>query len=285
MKLISSLKQLSREIKMIKKENKTIGFVPTMGYLHQGHLSLMRQAKKDCDISVVSIFVNPTQFGPKEDYKRYPRNLKRDLKLARRVGVNIVFTPEAKDIYPKNYRTYVNVEKLTDGLCGASRPGHFRGVTTIVTKLFNLVRPNIAYFGQKDAQQARVIEKMTEDLNLDIKIEVMPIVREIDGLALSSRNVYLNKEERKDALVLYKALKLAKKMILSGESDSKKIILAMRKLIKNKKIAKIDYINIVDRENLEEVKSIKKRVLIALAVWIGKTRLIDNVRISPVRDN
>jgi pantoate--beta-alanine ligase len=276
---------VSREIKSIKVKNKTIGFVPTMGYLHQGHLSLIHQAKKDCDVSIVSIFVNPTQFGPEEDYKNYPRNLKRDLKLAAGVGVDIVFVPQSEDIYPRNYRTYVNVEKLTDGLCGASRPGHFRGVTTIVTKLFNLVKPNIAYFGRKDAQQARVIEKMAEDLNLDIKIKVMPIVREKDGLALSSRNVYLNKEERKDALVLYEALKLAKKMILSGQGNSKKIILAMKKLIKNVKRAKVDYVSIVDIENLEKVATIKNRVLVALAVWIGKTRLIDNMRISPVRDN
>src|SRR3989338_4091671 len=219
MKLISNLKQLSFEVKKIKKENKTIGLVPTMGYLHEGHLSLMRQAKRDCHISLVSIFVNPTQFGPKEDYKKYPRNLKRDLTLARSAGVDIVFSPSAEEIYPENYRTYVNVEKLTDGLCGASRPGHFRGVATIVTKLFNLVRPDIAYFGQKDAQQARVIEKMAEDLNTGIKIKVMPIVREAAGLAMSSRNVYLNKEERKEAIVLYQSLKLAKKMILSGEGD------------------------------------------------------------------
>lgn len=280
MKLISNLKQLSFKIKKIKKGNKTIGFVPTMGYLHQGHLSLMRQAKKDCHISVVSIFINPAQFGPKEDYKKYPRNLKRDLQLAKSAEVDIVFAPLVKDIYPESYRTYVNVEKLTDGLCGASRPGHFRGVTTVVAKLFNLIKPDIAYFGQKDAQQARVIEKMAEDVNMGIKIKVMPTVREADGLAVSSRNVYLNKEERKDALVLYQSLKLAKKMILSGEGNSKKIISAMRNLIKKKKRAKIDYISIVDRKNLAEVKDIRGMVLVALAVWVGKTRLIDNMIIK-----
>ncbi len=277
MKLIRSLARLSREIKKLKRRNKTIGLVPTMGYLHQGHLSLMRRAKKDCDASVISIFVNPTQFGPKEDYKKYPRDLKRDLRLARSVGVDIIFNPAPEDMYPENYRTYLNVEKLTNGLCGASRPGHFRGVTTVVTKLFNLVKPDIAYFGQKDAQQVRVIEKMAQDLNMDIKIKIMPIVREIDGLAMSSRNVCLNKEERKQAPVLYQALKLAKKMILSGEKKSQKIILAMKNLIKMKTKAKIDYINIVDRENLEQVKNIKNTVLVALAAGIGKTRLIDNI--------
>lgn len=280
MKLVRSLAKLSREVKKLKKQNKTIGFIPTMGYLHQGHLSLMRRAKKDGHISVISIFVNPAQFGPKEDYKKYPRNLKRDLRLARNVGVDIVFNPAAEDMYPGKYRTYVNVEKLTSGLCGTSRPGHFRGVTTVVTKLFNLVKPDIAYFGQKDAQQARVIEKMAQDLNMGIKIKIMLTVREIDGLAMSSRNIYLNKEERKQAPVLYQALKLAKKMILSGEENSQKIILAMKNLIKMKTKAKIDYISIVDRGNLEEVKNIKSTVLVALAVGIGKTRLIDNMIVS-----
>ena len=279
MKLIFSLKTLSQEIKKIKRQNKIIGFVPTMGYLHQGHLSLIQRAKKDCQICIISIFVNPAQFGPREDYQKYPRHLKRDLQLARSLGVDIVFTPSVKDIYPQNYRTYIEVERLTEGLCGASRPGHFRGVTTVVAKLFNLVKPDVAYFGQKDAQQARVIEKMVEDLNMGIKIKVLPIVREKDGLAMSSRNVYLNNEERKDAMVLYRALKLAKKIILSGERDSKKIILAMKNLIRTRKRTKVDYISVVDKEKLETVKKVKNEILVALAVWIGKTRLIDNMSV------
>ena len=279
MKLIFSLKTLSQEIKKIKRQNKIIGFVPTMGYLHQGHLSLIQRAKKDCQICIISIFVNPAQFGPREDYQKYPRHLKRDLQLARSLGVDIVFTPSVKDIYPQNYRTYIEVERLTEGLCGASRPGHFRGVTTVVAKLFNLVKPDVAYLGQKDAQQARVIEKMVEDLNMGIKIKVLPIVREKDGLAMSSRNVYLNNEERKDAMVLYRALKLAKKIILSGERDSKKIILAMKNLIRTRKRTKVDYISVVDKEKLETVKKVKNEILVALAVWIGKTRLIDNMSV------
>ena len=279
MKLIFSLKTLSQEIKKIKRQNKIIGFVPTMGYLHQGHLSLIQRAKKDCQICIISIFVNPAQFGPREDYQKYPRHLKRDLQLARSLGVDIVFTPSVKDIYPQNYRTYIEVERLTEGLCGASRPGHFRGVTTVVAKLFNLVKPDVAYFGQKDAQQARVIEKMVEDLNMGIKIKVLPIVREKDGLAMSSRNVYLNNEERKDAMVLYRALKLAKKIILSGERDSKKIILTMKNLIRTRKRTKVDYISVVDKEKLETVKKVKNEILVALAVWIGKTRLIDNMSV------
>ena len=267
-------------IKTQKKAKKTIGFVPTMGYLHEGHLSLMRQAKKDCDISVISIFVNPTQFGPREDYKKYPRNIKRDERLARSVGVDAIFYPTVKQMYPQGYLAYVNVEELTGVLCGKSRPGHFRGVTTIVAKLFNIVQSDIAYFGQKDAQQAIVIQKMVKDLDMPIKIKIMPIIREPDGLAMSSRNTYLNPQERIDALVLSQSLKKARQMVRQGKRSSKKIILQMRRMIAAKKTAKIDYISCVRLDSLEPVSQIKGKILIALAVWIGKTRLIDNIIIN-----
>ena len=266
-----------------RRKDKTIGFVPTMGYLHEGHLSLMRQAKKDRDISVISIFVNPAQFSPSEDFKKYPRNVRRDLALAKSAGVDVVFYPSSKAIYPKGYLTYVNVEKFTEVLCGKSRPGHFRGVITIVTKLFNIVQPDIAYFGQKDAQQAIVIKKMVQDLDMPVKIKIMPIVREPDGLAMSSRNAYLNLKERTDALVLYQSLIRAKRMIKKGERSSKKIVSAMRQMITAKKTADIDYISCVGLNNLEPLSRIQGRALIALAVFIGKTRLIDNIIVNPIR--
>lgn len=267
---------MQRLVKRLKGEGKKIGFVPTMGYLHEGHLSLAKQARKDADVVIMSIYVNPLQFGPKEDFSRYPRDLKRDMRLAKEVGVDIIFSPEDKEMYPSDYVTYVEVEKITEGLCGRFRPGHFKGVTTVVTKLFNIVKPDIAYFGQKDAQQARVIEKMVEDLNMDIKIKVMPIVREKDGLAMSSRNVYLNPEERKRATCLYEALKKAEELISQGERDAKKIIGEMKKIVVKKGVSRIDYIEIVDAKNLEPLEKLKGKVLILLAVWIGNTRLIDN---------
>lgn len=277
MQIIRTIKNLRNAINRAKLKDKTIGFVPTMGALHQGHLSLMRQAVKDNDIVVVSIFVNPTQFGPKEDFKKYPRNLKQDARLCRKVGVDIIFYPDIKEMYPDNYKTYVEVYNLSDCLCGKFRPGHFRGVATVVTKLFNIVSPDIAYFGQKDAQQAIIIQKMASDLNMPLKIKIMPTVRDNDGLALSSRNVYLNPEERKDALVLSKALNLAKGLIKASIKDTHKIIARMRKLIAAKKTSKVDYISIVDLDNLKPIKKISDTCLIALAVWVGKTRLIDNI--------
>lgn len=271
---------MQRLVKKLKSEGKTIGFVPTMGYLHEGHLSLARQAREDTDIVVMSIYVNPLQFGPKEDFQRYPRDLKRDVKLAKSVGVDIIFTPSDEEMYPPDYVTYVEVEKLTERLCGQFRPGHFKGVTTVVTKLFNIVKPDIAYFGQKDAQQARVIEKMVEDLNMDIKIKIMPIVREKDGLAMSSRNVYLSSEERKKAVSLYLALRKAEGLISQGEREPEKIIEEMKKILVKSGVSRIDYIEIVDSQNLKPLKKIKGKFLIALAVWIGKTRLIDNTIIE-----
>lgn len=277
MKIIDNISRMATFVKMLKKEGKSIGFVPTMGYLHEGHLSLARTAKKHTDVVVMSIFVNPIQFGLNEDFDKYPRDFKRDEELARGAGVDVIFCPKVLDMYPEGYATYVNVEGLTDSLCGASRPGHFKGVTTVVAKLFGIVQPDMAYFGQKDAQQAIVIKKMVKDLNMDIEIKILPIVREKDGLAMSSRNVYLSEMERKDALILYQSLRKVEALINQGECDSKKIIKMMEDIIKAKPTAKIDYISIVDAKNLKDVKTISGEALIALAVFIGKTRLIDNI--------
>jgi len=276
MQIHRTTKPLVESIEKIKKEDKSIGFVPTMGCLHEGHLSLIRKACKDTDWVVASIFVNPIQFGPKEDFKKYPRDFKRDIELCRINGVDGVFMPQTKSIYEKGFSSFVNVENITDRLCGESRPGHFRGVTTVVTKLFNIVQPDIAYFGQKDAQQAIVIKKMVEELSMPVKIEVAPIVREKDGLAMSSRNAYLTKNERKKALTLYRSLQMAKTLFKKGERDSRAIIHAMRQLIHAEPGIKIEYISIVDTQELSFVRRISGEVLVAVAVWIGKTRLIDN---------
>lgn len=277
MKIIKSVKQMSLTSKKLRDSRKTIGLVLTMGYLHEGHLSLVKKARKENDTVVVSIYVNPAQFGPKEDFKKYPRNIKRDTALCKKCGVDIIFAPVDKDMYPQGYATYINVEKLSEGLCGAKRPGHFKGVATIVAKLFNIVKPSVAYFGQKDAQQALIISKMAQDLDVGIKIKIMPTVREPGGLAMSSRNAYLSVDEKKDALVLYKALQKAKSMIKSREYRAKNIVGEMRRLIKTKKSIKVDYIGIAGANDLKPVDKIKGKVLIALAVFIGKTRLIDNM--------
>ena len=277
MKVYKGISELRNTIASIKKNSRLIGFIPTMGYLHEGHVSLIRKARLDTDCVVVSIFVNPIQFGPKEDFKRYPRDLDRDLKLCKANAVDIVFAPEAESIFPEDFLTYVNVEGLSDVLCGSSRPGHFKGVTTIVAKLFNIVRPNIAYFGQKDAQQAVVIEKMVKDLNMPLRIRVMPTVREKDGLAMSSRNIYLKPEERKEALSLYKSLKLAEELYKKGERNPEAIISKMRNLILRHRDLNIDYISIVDINTLKTIDRISGKALVAVAAWVGKTRLIDNV--------
>jgi pantoate--beta-alanine ligase len=248
-----------------------------MGYLHDGHVSLMRYARKQSDIVIVSIFVNPLQFGPNEDYKKYPRDIARDEEIVKQEGVDVLFYPDSKDMYPEGYSTYVEVTNITDNLCGASRPNHFKGVTTVVTKLFEITKPDIAYFGQKDAQQVAVIKKMVGDLNMDILIKVMPIVRESDGLAMSSRNVYLTKDERSDALAVNQALKKAEELYLNGERESKKIIEAMKDIIRKKDTARIDYLKIVDLETLKDIDRISDKALAAAAILIGKTRLIDNV--------
>jgi len=277
MKVYRNIRSLAKNVSDVKRRGETIGLVPTMGFLHEGHMSLVRKARKDTDHVIVSIFVNPAQFGPKEDFKKYPRDLKRDIALCGKEGVNIVFAPRPEDMYPENYATYLNVEGITDTLCGASRPGHFRGVTTVVAKLFNIARPDVAYFGHKDAQQAVVIKKMAEDLNMCVNIKVMPTVREKDGLAMSSRNVYLNREERLQAQSIYRSLRLAKELFNDGERNSLKIIREMRRLIKRQADAKIDYIKIVDIMDLRDIKNISDKALVAMAVWIGKTRLIDNI--------
>ena len=281
MKIINHIDKMKTYARIMKKENKLVGLVPTMGYLHEGHLSIIKAARNQSDIVIVSIFVNPVQFGPDEDFEKYPRDIKRDEELAKECGVDIIFYPKKEDMYPEGFSTYVDVEKLTKVLCGKSRPGHFRGVTTVVMKLFEIIKPDIAYFGQKDAQQAYVIKKMIEDLNMDIITKIMPIIREEDGLAMSSRNIYLTKSERKDASLIYKSLKLAEGLIGSGEINPKKIIKKMRDLLSEKPSLKIDYILIVDTKSLKEVTTVEGEVLIAIAVFIGKTRLIDNIILSP----
>lgn len=264
----------------LKREGKIIGFVPTMGYLHKGHLRLVKIAKRKSDVVVVSIFVNPTQFGPKEDFAKYPIDFKRDRFLLEKEGCDFVFAPRIKDMYPEEYLTYVNVEKITGKLEGAIRPGHFQGVTTVVAKLFNIVQPDVAIFGQKDAQQAVVLKKMVDDLNYGVKMIIAGTVRERDGLASSSRNVYLSKEERKQAKVLYQALRLAKSMIRKGERSASKIVSKMNKLINRQPLAEIDYIAITDAHTLELLNKLKGEVLISLAVRFGKTRLIDNIKMK-----
>lgn len=276
MNIVDSIDRMSTLSRIFKKEGKSIGFVPTMGYLHEGHLSLAKTAKKHNDVAVMSIFVNPTQFGPDEDFEKYPRNFKSDEELARSAGVDILFRPPVKAMYPEGYATYVNVERLTEALCGTKRPGHFRGVTTVVAKLFSIVKPDMAYFGQKDVQQAIVIKKMAEDLNMDVDIKMLPIIREKDGLAMSSRNIYLSGSERSDALVIHQSLKKAESLIKSGEHDPKKVIKAMTDMISSKSSVRIDYISIVGAKDLKDVDRISGEVLIAVAVFIGKTRLIDN---------
>ena len=260
----------------LRMDGNKIAFVPTMGYFHEGHLSLMKEAKKMADCLVVSIYVNPTQFGPKEDFSKYPRDLDRDLKMAESVNVDVIFFPPDKEMYPANYQTYVDVEKVTQNLCGMSRQGHFRGVATVCNKLFNIVKPDFAVFGKKDFQQFVTIKRMVDDLNIDIQIVGSPTVRESDGLAMSSRNKYLNKDERKSALTLFKALKLAQKLYSNGEKKSSVIITEVEKLIKRASFTAIDYIKICDTRTLKDADKIKNQSVIALAVKVGNTRLIDN---------
>jgi len=264
------------EIKQLKLP-RPVGFVPTMGYLHEGHLVLVRRAKAENPSVVVSIFVNPTQFGPQEDFKSYPRDPERDLALLEKEGTDIVFMPSADEMYPENFNTWVDVGKITERLEGASRPGHFRGVTTVVAKLFNIVQPDRAYFGQKDAQQLLVIKEMVADLDMNLEVVAVPTVREPDGLAMSSRNTYLNPEERKQAVVLYQALTLAQRLYSQGEKDAQAIRQKMTELIQKQPLANIDYISIADAETLDELDKVKPPALVSMAVKIGKTRLIDNV--------
>lgn len=279
MKIISQPRVLRREVTRFKKQGKTIGFIPTMGALHDGHLSLIRSARADCDCVIVSIFVNPLQFGPREDLKKYPRTLKRDISLCKDYA-DIIFSPSVRSMYPDNFLTSVEVRQLSNVLCGASRPGHFRGVTTIVAKLFNMAQPDIAYFGQKDAQQAVIIRKMVADLSMPVAVKVLPIAREYDGLAMSSRNAYLTASQRKDAVVLYRSLVLAKKLARKGIVNCGQVIAQMRRSIQKTPSARIDYINIVDPKCLTPLKTIQKKSFVLLAVFIGKTRLIDAMAIT-----
>lgn len=281
MQVFNSVNEMQNWCLEQKRSGKKIGLVPTMGYLHEGHLTLVREAVKSCDVVVVSIFVNPMQFGQGEDFEQYPRDLTRDLSLLEKENIDAVFAPLASDMYPKGYSTSVEVTgHITSTLCGRSRPGHFKGVTTVVSKLFNICQPDEAFFGQKDVQQVVVIEKMVRELNFPIKIVRVPIVRESDGLAMSSRNVYLNPEQRQQALVLSKSLNLAKELIEKGERDAATIKAAMENLINSEKDAVIDYVQIVNDEDLADVDVIKDRVLIAIAVKFGSVRLIDNLLVE-----
>ena len=260
-----------------KKRGLTIGFVPTMGFLHEGHLSLVRECRRSADVTAVSIFINPLQFGPTEDFEQYPRDLDNDSRLLEREKVDYLFCPEKEEMFPAGYKTTVEVADLQDKLCGRSRPGHFKGVATVVLKLFEIVRPDWAFFGQKDTQQALILMKMARDLNLDVKIRVLPIVRDHDGLALSSRNTYLNKEQRRSALVLIKSLKEAGARFKAGERKSGLIVRRIKDVMKSAPRARIDYVEIVDLDELNPVDFIDRDVLVALAVYVGRTRLIDNV--------
>ncbi|EHE0558839.1 pantoate--beta-alanine ligase [Campylobacter upsaliensis] len=275
MQIINNIKDLKNIIKKWKNQGLSIGYVPTMGYLHEGHLSLIKKASKN-DKIIVSIFVNPMQFGVNEDLATYPRDLERDAKLCENEGVAVLFMPSVEQMYPKDFSSYVDMNSLTDKLCGAKREGHFRGVCTILMKFFHLITPDVAYFGQKDAQQCAVVKHMVEDLNLDLEIEICPIVREKDGLAKSSRNVYLNEAERKAALVLSRAIFLGENLIQKGERESKIILQAMREELQKESLARIDYIELVNPKTMQNLERIEDSALGALAVYIGKTRLIDN---------
>ena len=274
MKAISTVAEF-KEVR--RKIRGTVGFVPTMGYLHEGHLFLARRAKAENDVSVVSIFVNPTQFGPKEDFARYPRDPDRDLALLEKERTDLVLMPPVEEMYPPGISTWVDVENVTKTLEGAARPGHFRGVATVVAKLFNIVEPSKAYFGQKDAQQVVVIQKMVTDLNMNLEVVAVPTLREPDGLAMSSRNVYLNPEERQAAVVLWRSMNLVKGLQQKGERDAEKLRNEMVALIKKEPLARIDYVSIADPRTLNELSHIKGSALVSMAVYIGKTRLIDNL--------
>lgn len=266
------------EIRALRQKLKgTVGFVPTMGYLHEGHLALVKQARRENSAVIVSIYVNPTQFGPREDFGAYPRDLDRDLELLRKEGTDMVFVPPDDEVYPPGFSSWVDVEKVTEKLEGASRPGHFKGVATIVAKLFNIVQPTRAYFGQKDAQQVMVIKRMVADLNMDLEVVVVPTVRESDGLAMSSRNIYLDPKERQAATILFKALTLAQQLRGGGEKNAETIRQEMAALIRKEPLAQIDYVSIADAETLEELNLLDRAAVASLAVRIGKTRLIDNM--------
>ncbi|MFA5857579.1 MAG: pantoate--beta-alanine ligase [Elusimicrobiota bacterium] len=281
MKILRTCREIQNISRRLASTGKTIGVIPTMGALHDGHAALITRARKENDVVIVTIFVNPAQFGPNEDYLRYPRMLKKDAALCRSIGVDYIFTPVPNEMYPEGYKTYVNIEKIDNLLCGKFRPGHFRGVATIVLKLFNLTNPTRAYFGLKDFQQIRVVKRMVQDLNLAVSIVECPIIREHDGLAKSSRNAYLSKEQRLKSLALSCALNTARKLVVNKKIRFAKTVLsAIRSIINKSNPSKIDYISICAPDTLEEVKNIKLPVVILLAVWYGNTRLIDNLYIK-----
>jgi pantoate--beta-alanine ligase len=286
MRVLKTKHEVRAAVKSFRGTNRgeRVGFVPTMGALHEGHLSLVKRAREDCGLVVLSIFVNPTQFAPGEDLERYPRALDRDLGLAVDAGVDLVFAPEMNEMYAPDHCTWVDVERVSDHLCGASRPGHFRGVATVVTKLFGIVDPDIAYLGQKDAQQALIIRRVTHDLDLDVSVEVCPTIRESDGLALSSRNAYLSADERRQAPVLWQALQTAAQAIEEGERDPQTLVDSFREMIEERaSLAEVEYVEIVDTWDLAPVGSIEGEVVVAAAVRFGSTRLIDNVTAAPRR--
>ena len=276
MDVITSVQQMKLFSARARATNKRIAFVPTMGFLHEGHLSLMREGKKQGDILIVSIFVNPTQFGPSEDFEKYPRDFVRDSRMAESVGVDVLFAPEASEMYPPDHQSFIRVTEVTRGLCGKSRPTHFQGVATVVGMLFNIVRPHVALFGEKDYQQLITIQQMVKDLQMDVEVVGMPIIREVDGLAMSSRNTYLQPEERKAALSLHRSLKRARELIFNGECRAGHLINEMSEVIQLEPLVRMDYIEICDARTLEPVDRIDRDVVIALAAYVGKVRLIDN---------
>ena len=278
--ITGSIKKVREVSDKYRNRGKAIGFIPTMGALHEGHMSLVKKARKESDFVIVSIFVNPIQFAPGEDLGRYPRDLKKDEKLLRKSGVDLLFYPKASTVYPDNFSTFVQEFKLSEGLCAKSRPEHFRGVCTILAKLFNMVGPDSAYFGQKDYQQARVVKKIVDDLNYGISIKLLPTLREKDGLAMSSRNSYLKPAQRQESICLYQALMFARRLIRKGERNPEKVRAKIRNIVKSKKSTKIDYIEIVNANTLRKLNRISGKVVIAMAVYIGKIRLIDNIVIN-----
>ncbi len=281
MEIIRTLGAVRTAVSKAQKQGLLIGLVPTMGALHEGHASLIRRCRSECGFAVVSIFVNPTQFGPTEDLAKYPRPFEQDCQLCQREGVDVVFAPETQEMYPDKNLCWVNVETISEHLCGASRPGHFQGVCTVVAKLFHICSPDIAYFGQKDAQQLAILQRMTDDLDFPVQIRSCPIVREPDGLAMSSRNRYLNPEERKQALCLFQSLRHAEQLVRGGQTDAQTITEEVRRIIQMQPLAQIDYISIVDKDFLQPISMIDQPVLLAIAVRIGPARLIDNIFIDP----
>jgi pantoate--beta-alanine ligase len=277
MKTISTAAEMTALAREAKRGGKRVGFVPTMGALHAGHLSLVSTGRAQTDILITSVFVNPTQFGPKEDFGKYPRTFEKDSELLAAEGVDYLFAPSVDEMYPKDSSTWVTVEGISDKLDGQSRPGHFRGVTTVVSKLCNIVLPDLAFFGQKDAAQVAIIHKMVRDLNFDVHIVVCPTVRESDGLAMSSRNVYLNPDRRRQALVLYRSLMRVQVMVDRGEKDAARLIAAAKQLIAEEPAARLDYFEIVNNDTLEPVADVSRGALVAVAAYVGQTRLIDNV--------